>query len=245
MIRKIIEIDKDKCNGCGLCVNACHEAAIIMKNGKAELVSDEYCDGLGDCLPNCPMDAINMVEREAKEYDEEKVKERIDNLKSKENENSQIKFKGCPGSREMKFNKSIKNKEESDIQNKEKSDIPSELQQWPIQLNLVNPNAEYLKNADILVAADCTAFSYGAFHRDFIKNKITIIGCPKLDDNEYYREKLENIFKNATPNSITVVRMEVPCCHGIVNSVKQAMLKAEVIVNYKEVIISTDGKILK
>lgn len=235
MKRKIVNIDKEKCNGCGLCSEACHENAIEIVNGKAELVSDEYCDGLGDCLPHCPVDAITIIERESKEYDEEAVQRRI--------AEKEIKDKmpcGCPGSMAKKIERAPKKVE---IKVKEKVKVSSELMQWPVQLNLINTQAPYLKNADLLVAADCTAYAYGDFHNEFIKNHITVIGCPKLDDAMYYKDKLKEIIEKNDLKSITVVRMEVPCCGGIVSAVKNAMLEAQVIVPYKEVIIGTNGEL--
>lgn len=242
MIRKIVNIDEKKCNGCGLCANACHEGAIEIVNGKAKLISDIYCDGLGDCLPECPTGAIKIVEREAEEYSEEAVQ-------SKKNESKETAPMpcGCPGTaakaikRTMKVNKEQVKKINYNDSNEQAS---SELMQWPVQLRLINPNAKYLENANLLVAADCTAYAYGDFHKDFIKNHITIIACPKLDDNEYNFEKLTEILKNNSIKSITVVRMEVPCCSGIVGAVKKAMLSSETIVPYKEVIIGTDGSIV-
>jgi ferredoxin len=238
MKRKIVEINKEKCNGCGLCARACHEGAIQMINGKAKLISDEYCDGLGDCLPACPTDAIKIIEREAREYDEAAVKEKMEKASNK------ILPCGCLGTAERKIERKLLTvKKFEAIENVEDDQI-SELRQWPVQLNLVNPRAAFFENADLLIAADCTAYAYADFHKDFIKGHITVIGCPKLDDNKYYEEKLAEILKNNNIKSITVVRMEVPCCGGIVSAVKSAMLKAQVIVPYKEVTISTDGHII-
>ncbi len=247
MIRKIISIDENKCNGCGVCVNGCHEGAIEMINGKAKLISDEYCDGLGDCLPQCPTEAIEIIERESKEYDEEAVNKKI--LERKQQKLSGEKLPcGCPGTAAKKIERKPLNVTGNSINSVEvKScdlNLQSELNQWPVQLKLVNPNAQYFKNANLLVAADCTAYAYANFHRDFIKNHITVIGCPKLDDSEYYKQKLAEIIKNNNVKSITVVRMEVPCCTGIVNAVKGAMLESQTIVPYKEVTISTDGNII-
>lgn len=238
MIRKIIHIEEDKCNGCGLCSNACHEGAIEMVNGKAKLISDEYCDGLGDCLPECPTGAISIIEREAKDYNEELVQKKIEENKAKPLPC------GCPGTAAKLIQRkpvkklTIPKNENTSLHNNE-----SELRQWPVQLSLINTKASYLNNADLLVAADCTAYAYTNFHRDFIKDHITVIGCPKLDDNNYYEEKLVEILKLNNIKSITVVRMEVPCCGGIVASVKNAMLKSKIIVPYKEITISTDGNI--
>ena len=240
MIRKIISINEDKCNGCGICATACHEGAIEIINGKAKLIKDEYCDGLGDCLPGCPMDAIKIIEREADEYNEEAVKERIKEREEKSNESLPC---GCPGTMAKKIVRKVIKKvkpEEKQILNEE---VVSELSQWPVQLNLINPHSEFLSNADLLIAADCTAYSYANFHRDFIKGHVTMIGCPKLDDVEYYKEKLTEILRYNNVKSIKVIRMTVPCCGGIVSAVKEAMLNSGVIVPYSEVIIDTDGSI--
>lgn len=243
MKRKIISIDEKKCNGCGLCVSACHEGAIELINGKAKLVSDEYCDGLGDCLPACPTDAIKIIEREAGEYNEELVQKRM------EEKNKKPMPCGCPGTMakmlQRKDNNENKQNSYEAITNITQEKVESELRQWPVQIKLINPNASYLDNADLLIAADCTAYAYGDFHKNFIKGRITMIGCPKLDDNEYYKDKFVEILNNNNIKSITVVRMSVPCCTGIVNSVKRAMLEANTIVPYNEVIIDTDGSILK
>ncbi|MCY6485578.1 4Fe-4S dicluster domain-containing protein [Clostridium aestuarii] len=247
MKRKIINIDEKKCNGCGLCVKACHEGAIELVNGKARLVSDEYCDGLGDCLPECPTDAIKIIEREAKDYDDDAVKKRMEEMKNK-NEEEKPMACGCPGTMAKMINRTSNNDKDSvNINNNQTNEIRSEsqLKQWPVQLNLINTKSSFLENADLLIAADCTAYAYADFHKDFIKNHITIIGCPKLDNNEYYKEKLTEILRNNNIRSVKVVRMSVPCCTGIVNSVKRAMLESNVIVPYSEVIIDTDGRILK
>lgn len=243
MIRKIVNINEDKCNGCGLCATACHEGAIEMINGKAKLISDEYCDGLGDCLPECPTGAITIIEREAKEYDEELVQKTIEEKKVKVISHDTMPC-GCPGTAAKSINRinSVK-KDNLNIANKE-TEVNSQLSQWPVQLNLINTKAPYLNNCNLLVAADCTAYAYGNFHNDFIKDHVTVIGCPKLDDNKYYEEKLSEILRLNNIKSITVVRMEVPCCGGIVSAVKNAMLRSETIIPYKEVTISTDGRII-
>lgn len=244
MLRKIIEINEDKCNGCGICVNACHEGAIELINGKARLVSDIYCDGLGDCLPGCPVGAIEIIERESLEYDDAAVKERM-----KEKEPLPC---GCPGTAAKAINRNtiLKPKIEikvqaSDLLAGDVHENKSQLNQWPVQLKLVNSRADYLKGADILIAADCTAFAYGRFHEDFIKGRITLIACPKLDDNGFNKEKIEEILRINDIKSITVVRMEVPCCGGIVQAVKAAMLGAQKIVQYNEIIIGVNGEIKK
>ncbi|MBQ7353327.1 MAG: 4Fe-4S binding protein [Clostridia bacterium] len=228
MLRKIIKIDEEKCNGCGACASACHEGAIEMVNGKAKLTKEHYCDGLGDCLPACPVDAISFEIREAPAYDENAVNE----AKAKKN----TLPCGCPGTN----SKSIK---------REACDIPiqqvnsSQLSQWPVQIKLVPINAPYFDGAKLLVAADCTAVAYGNFHNEFIRNHITLIGCPKLDEVDY-TEKLSAIIKNNDIKSVTVVRMEVPCCGGIENAVKRALISSGKFIPWQVVTISTDGKIL-
>jgi ferredoxin len=234
MIRKIIKIDKDKCNGCGLCAQACHEGAIGMVDGKAELLRDDYCDGLGDCLPVCPTGAITFEEREAAEYDEEAVKA---NMKKSADEHMKG---GCPGSNAH----AIRHRPAVEVKAAPGGAMESQLNQWPVQIKLVPVNAPYFANANLLVAADCTAFSYGNFHSEFMKNKITLIGCPKLDEGDY-SEKLTAILKQNDIKSVTVARMEVPCCGGMVNAVKQALINSGKLIPWQIVTISTDGKILE
>ena len=199
MIRKIIQIDTEKCNGCGLCVKACHEGAIGMVDGKAKLLRDDYCDGLGDCLPACPVNAISFTVREAAAYDEAAVLAK--------------KGKG------------------------------SQLQQWPVQIRLVPVEAPFFQGADLLVAADCTAYAYAEFHKEFIRGRVTLVGCPKLDSVDY-AEKLTEILRNNEIRSVTVVRMEVPCCGGMENAVKRALQASGKLLPWQVVTISTDGKIL-
>ncbi|MBX4266185.1 ATP-binding protein [Clostridium estertheticum] len=246
MKRDIINIDESKCNGCGLCINACHEGAIELVGGKAKLISDEYCDGLGDCLPECPVDAIKIIQRDAMNYDIEAVLIKKEQSDKKEGKKGDLPC-GCPGTMEKSIKRNISsNLVQSKVRvnaNVEES-VASMLNQWPVQLKLVNSKAGFLKGADILIAADCTAYAYGNFHKEFIKGRITLIGCPKLDDNDYYRDKIAEILENNEIKSITVVRMEVPCCAGIVFSVKEAMLKARVIVPYKEITIGINGVII-
>lgn len=245
MIRKIVDIDKEKCNGCGLCVHACHEGAIELVEGKAVLISDEYCDGLGDCLPECPTGAIKIIERESSAYNEELVMQKMSERK-KIVENSTLPC-GCPGTQAKKIERKSLNIASSLKVKKRNVDsdvLISELRQWPVQLKLINTEAPYLEGANLLIAADCTAYAYADFHRDFIKDHITVIGCPKLDDIQYYEDKLTEIIKRNNLKSITVVRMEVPCCSGIVTAAKRAMLNAQIIVPYKEVIIATDGNLV-
>lgn len=233
MKRKIIKIDEEKCIGCELCAQACHEGAIGMVNGKAKLLRDDYCDGLGDCLPVCPTGAITFEEREAAAYDEEAVK--------KNQEKNKDLLCGCPGtnSREIKRIKKEDIKEEKIYQANE-----SQLNQWPVQIKLVPVNAPYFNNSNLLIAADCTAYAYGNFHNEFIKNKITIIGCPKLDDGDY-SEKLTSILKGNNIKSVTVVKMEVPCCNGILNSAKTALQNCGKMIPCQVVTISTDGNIVQ
>ena len=228
MIRKIIRIDEEKCNGCGLCAEACHEGAIEMINGKAKLTREDYCDGLGDCLPACPTNAISFEEREAPAYNEVAV------LAAKQ-KNAAAKLPcGCPGTQ----SKAIKREA---VQNA--SPVTSQLSQWPIQIKLVPVNAPYFDNANLLVAADCTAYAYGNFHTEFIRNHVTLIGCPKLDEVDY-TDKLTQIIANNNIKSVTVTRMEVPCCGGIENAVKRALQASGKFIPWRVVTISTDGRIL-
>lgn len=233
MIRQVIKIDEDLCIGCGLCVNACQEGAIGIVDGKAKLLRDDYCDGLGNCLPVCPTDAISFETRDALAFDKEEV---IKNKENKQKEAAQQSFGGCPGSRMMNIANNTKVGNEDTGQN-----VSSMLRQWPVQLQLVPYNAPYFNEADLLIAADCTAYSYGDFH-SFMKNKITLIGCPKLDDTDY-SEKLTHILKSNKIKSITVIRMEVPCCAGIVQSVKTAIINSGELIPWRAVTLSTDGLI--
>ena len=230
MIRKIIKIDSEKCNGCGACAAACHEGAIEMVNGKAVLMREDYCDGLGDCLPACPTNAISFEEREAPEYNEEAV------LKAKAQRMSATLPCGCPGTNA----KAIKRERK---QVPTTASVKSELSQWPCQIKLVPPNAPYFDGANLLIAADCTAYAYGNFHNDFIRNHITLIGCPKLDEGDY-SEKLTRIISENNIKSVKVVRMEVPCCGGIENAVKKALQQSGKFIPWQVVTISTDGKII-
>lgn len=220
MIRKIIKINEEKCNGCGACATACHEGAIGMVGGKAKLMREDYCDGLGDCLPACPTGAITFEEREAPAYDHAAVMAN----KQANSSNEPAAFSGCPGS----MPKSIK----------------GQLSQWPVQIKLVPVKADYFDGADLLIAADCTAYAYGDFHNKFIKGKITLIGCPKLDQGDY-SEKLTQIIALNDIKSVTVVRMEVPCCGGIEFAVKRAAEASGKDMPLKVVTISTDGRILE
>ena len=237
MMRKIIKIDEEKCNGCGLCVEACHEEAIGMVNGKAKLLRDDYCDGLGDCLPTCPTNAISFEYREAAEYDEAAVKA---NMEAKKAQKKTLAC-GCPGSQSKSINREVSNS--TSISNDIVEIKGSQLSQWPVQIKSVPTNASYLKNASLLIAADCTAYAYGNFHNKFMKNKVTLIGCPKLDEVDY-AEKLTEILKENDIKNIVVTRMEVPCCGGIVNAVKTALQNSGKMIPWQIVTISVDGKIV-
>ncbi len=230
MIRQIIKIDKDKCNGCGLCVAACHEGAIGMVDGRARLLRDDYCDGLGNCLPVCPTGAITFEEREAAEYDESAVKA---NMKQPESLPC-----GCPGTNAKEIHHKTAGTEQTPSAKAE-----THLNQWPVQIQLVPVNAPYFENANLLVAADCAAYAYGNFHCDYMQNRITIIGCPKLDEVDY-SEKLTAIFKQSNVKSVTIVRMEVPCCGGIENAAKAALQNCGKLIPWQVVTISTDGRII-
>lgn len=230
MKRKIIKIDQEKCNGCGLCADACHEGAIGMIDGKAQLLRDDYCDGLGDCLPVCPTGAITFEEREAAAYDEEAVKKR--------KQASLEKFPcGLPGTH-------VKQIKRDHPHNKTVENIESRLSNWPVQIKLVPITAQYFDGANLLIAADCTAFSYGNFHERFIRNHVALIGCPKLDAADY-AEKLTEIIRHNEIKSVTVVRMEVPCCSGIENAVKTALQNSGKFLPWQVVVVSTDGTILE
>ena len=240
MKRRIIEIDKDKCNGCGACAAACHEGAIAMVNGKAQLMRDDYCDGLGDCLPACPTGAITFVEREAAAYDETAVmanKQKM--MQEKMRKEGMTLPCGCPGTKSRKVDRN-----ESENAAAMPAGQVSRLSQWPVQIKLVPVNAPYFNGAKLLIAADCTAYAYGNFHKRFIKNHITVIGCPKLDDVDY-TEKLTQIIANNNIKSVTIVRMEVPCCGGIENAAKNALKASGKFIPWQVYTISTDGEILE
>lgn len=234
MKRKIIKIDRDTCNGCGLCVEACHEGAIGLIDGKATLLRDDYCDGLGNCLPVCPVDAISFEEREALAYNEEEV------LRNMEQKKAKPIFSGCPGSQ----SKMIQHAKAPIEVTTSSTPSPSRLNQWPVQIKLVPINAPYFDGANLLIAADCTAYAYGDFHSKFIKDRITLIGCPKLDEGDY-AEKLTEIIRNNNIKSVTVVRMIVPCCGGIVNAVTTALKNSGKMIPWQVQTISTDGTLIE
>ena len=236
MIRRIIQIDQEKCNGCGACAAACHEGAIAMVDGKARLMRDDYCDGLGDCLPTCPTGAITFVEREAAAYDEKAV---MENKQRKMRAQGMTLPCGCPGSQSRNIQR-----EAAPAAEAPRAEQASRLSQWPVQIKLVPVNAPYFDGARLLIAADCTAYAYAAFHERFIKGHITLVGCPKLDSVDY-SEKLAEMFSSNDIASITVVRMQVPCCGGITAAVERAIAASGKRIPMRVVILSTDGRIIR
>ncbi len=235
MIRKIIQIDEEKCTGCGLCAEACHEGAIGMVDGKARLLRDDYCDGLGDCLPACPTGAITFVEREAAAYDEAAVLEK----KKQQKEAPEKLVCGCPGTQ----SRQIVREDTGQSEKTEAQKCTSRLRQWPVQIKLAPVNAPYFQDANLLIAADCTAYAYGSFHEDFIRGKVVLIGCPKLDEGDD-TEKLTEIIRKNEVKSLTVVRMEVPCCGGIERAAVTALKNSGRFIPWQVVTISTDGRML-
>ncbi|NMA65459.1 MAG: 4Fe-4S binding protein [Clostridiaceae bacterium] len=245
MKRKIVKIDEEKCNGCGLCIDACHEGALQLIDGKAKLISESYCDGLGDCLPECPTGAITIEEREAEPFDEEAVKKIMAARKAeKEKEEVEPLACGCPGTHQRALNRKPEASSHAMPLNQSVANQESQLRQWPCQIKLVSPQAPFFDNAHLLVAADCTAYAYANFHQEFMRNKISIIGCPKLDAVDY-SEKLAAILAYNDIKSISVVRMEVPCCSGIVQAVKNALIKSGKMIPWSVTTITTDGQILE
>ena len=260
VIRQIIKIDEEKCTGCGLCVTACHEGAIAMINGKAQLIRDDYCDGLGNCLPACPTGAITFEQREALPYDEAAVMAnmaatQVNQAQAKEAQTHHAEAAkltiakpvhggsgcACPGSKMATISRPNTTSSEPTAT----SSAPvSQLRQWPVQIKLVPVHAPYFEGANLLIAADCCAFAYGNFHQEFIRNRITLVGCPKLDDVDY-TEKLTAILANNNINSLTVTRMEVPCCGGIEHAAKRALQASGKFIPWQVVTISTDGRIVE
>ena len=239
MKRRIIHIDEAKCNGCGACAAACHEGAIAMVDGKAKLLRDDYCDGLGDCLPACPTGAITFVEREAAPYDEAAV------LAAKKNKAA---AGGCPGSAAHTLHAGCPGSRAQVLSGGSEAPAaptaaPSRLRQWPVQIKLVPMEAPFFDGAKLLIAADCTAYAYAAFHERFIRGHITLVGCPKLDSVDY-SEKLTEILRRNDIREVTVVRMEVPCCGGLENAAKRALQASGKFIPWQVVTISTDGRIL-
>ena len=236
MIRKIIHIDENKCTGCGICADACHEGAIEIINGKAKLVRENFCDGFGDCLPGCPTGAITFEEREAPEYDEAAVK------KAKAEKEAvaadKVPFSGCPGTRMMQFERN------GTAETDKKTNSVSRLNQWPCQIKLLPTVAPFFDGADLLIAADCTAYAYANIHEDFMKGKITLIGCPKLDSVDYTGKLVEIISSNEI-KSVTILRMQVPCCGGLQRAAENAVLLSRKDIPCKVTVISTDGRIIE
>lgn len=248
MIRKIVQIDEEKCNGCGLCVPSCAEGAISIVNGKARLAADQLCDGLGACLGDCPLGAISIIERESEEFDEAAVEvhlKKIGRVPAPHGHAAPAPSApapahgGCPGSRVMSFAAPAPSAPPSGTAEPR----PSTLRQWPVQLHLVPTTAPYFQDADLLVAADCVPFAYGDFHKDFLAGKALVIGCPKLDDNRFYQEKLTELLRVSSVRSVTVLRMEVPCCGGIVGAASQAVAAAGREIPFTEVVIGIDGSV--
>lgn len=236
-MRKIIEINEDKCVGCGLCANACQQGAIAMVDGKAKVVRDDYCDGIGNCLPVCPVGAISFSERDV-------INNKSEEANTTEKHSPKVTIpSGCPGKKTQVINRETVKSEVLAASVSKDFAVASQLNQWPVQIKLVPVNAPYFDNAKLLVAADCTAFAYGNFHADFMKNKITLIGCPKLDEGDY-TNKLTSIIKENNIKSVTVVRMEVPCCGGIENAVKNALINSGKMIPWQVVTISVDGEVL-
>ena len=231
MLRKIIQIDEDKCTGCGICVDACHEGAIGLVNGKAKLMRDDYCDGLGDCLPTCPTGAISFIEKDTLAYDEEAVKKNME----KRMQESGTMHSGCPGSMMHTLNP---------VASSPSIDVSSQLTSWPVQIKLAPINAPFFQHAKLLVAADCTAYAYANFHQEFMRNKVTLIGCPKLDDGDY-SEKLTEIFTSNKIKSIHLVRMMVPCCGGLSKAVANAIAASGKQIPCTITTISPQGEIIR
>ena len=244
MVRKIVEINEELCNGCGACASACHEGAIAMIDGKAKLIKDDYCDGLGDCLPACPTDAISIIEREAEAYDEAAVKARMEERKKAEHNHAYSHAHGhkghvCPGGAAKTFHRAEHESSTSVAPQK----AESRLAQWPVQIKLVPINAPYFDDADLLIAADCTAYAYANIHEEFMKGKITLIGCPKLDEVDY-SEKLTEIIKQNNIQEVTIIRMEVPCCGGLEMAAKNALQNSGKFIPWRVVTVSINGEIL-
>jgi len=260
--RRIINIDKQLCNGCGLCVNACHEGAIVMVDGKAQLLRDDYCDGLGDCLPVCPTGAITFIEKETLPYNEEEVLRNMAEKKQTlsgcpgtafkqfsakkqpdaQQDSAPNKHQGCPGAAARRFN--VKSTAAATAESEPAQQQPSMLGQWPVQLKLIPVNSPCFRGAKLLIAADCSAFACGSFHNRFMKGRVTLIGCPKLDEGDY-SIKLTEIFKNNDIKSVTIVKMEVPCCSGLGNAAIKALQACGKMIPWELITLSLEGEVLE
>jgi len=238
VLRSVVRIDEEKCTGCGLCILACAEGALKIVDGKAKLISDKYCDGLGACLGECPQGAITIEKREAEEFDEEAVEE---HLKRKPLvpavHHAHSSHQSCPSAQVMHFERNLTEKEIVNIP----EEMESMLIQWPVQLTLLPTNAPFLENADLLIAADCVPFAYANFHNNFLRGRKLVVGCPKLDDAEFYKKKLTEIFKRSNIKSVTVVNMEVPCCFGLYRLVKEALDSSGKPISLRQETISIKG----
>ena len=238
MKRRIIEINREQCNGCGACAAACHEGAISMIDGKAQLMRDDYCDGLGDCLPVCPTGAITFIEREAAAYDEKTVMENKRKMMQEKMKKEGMTLPcGCPGSQTRR----IEHTAYAEVEEENAKHV-SRLSQWPVQIKLVPVNAQYFDGAKLLIAADCTAYAYAAFHERFIRGHITLVGCPKLDDVDY-SEKITEIIRDNDIKSVTIVRMEVPCCGGLETAAKKALQQSGKFIPWQVVTVTVDGRL--
>ena len=237
MLRKIVRIDPDKCNGCGDCVPSCAEGAITIINGKAVLAAENLCDGLGACLGECPMDAITVEEREADEFDEVAVEKHLSAQGRPVPAHAPQHHAGggCPGSRAMSFDRPQETAAAAT------GSRQSQLAQWPVQLHLVSTTAPYFQGADLLITADCVPVAYAGYHEDFLKGKAVVMGCPKLDDNNFYQQKLTELISKSDVKSITVLKMEVPCCGGIAVAARQALAASGRQIPYQEVTIGIQG----
>jgi NAD-dependent dihydropyrimidine dehydrogenase PreA subunit len=232
-LRNIVKIDEEKCTGCGLCINACAEGAIKLINGKAKLISEVYCDGLGACLGHCPEGAITIEQREAAEFDEMATKEHLEKERKAQIQTAFV----CPGM----MAKDLRQK--PNVAGTDVTEVPSQLSHWPVQLKLVSPNAPYFANADLLLVADCVPFAMGDFHNRLLKGRSIVVGCPKLDDSAFYIEKLAAILRANKLKSLTVIHMEVPCCHGLTHIARQAIAKNKIEMCFEDVTIDLQGNI--